>query len=99
MKTISKEQMSDYLEKGQLYQRLSQGIIDVTVEISHGADRELSRVHLCAWEIDADGYLVKDKKGKYKGLAIRISSWETKRKNDGALLKMKNYLTKHGVEL
>lgn len=91
--------MSDYLEKGQLYQRLSQGIIDVTVEISHGTDRELSSIYLRAWEIDADGRLVKDKKGNYKGLTLRISTWETKRKNDGALLKMKNYLTKHGVEL
>lgn len=99
METTSKEQMSDYLEKGQLYQRLSQGIIDVTVEISHGTDRELSSIYLRAWEIDADGHLVKDKKGNYKGLTVRISTWETKRKNDGALLKMKNYLIKHGVEL
>ena len=99
MGTMSKEQMSDYLEKGQLYQRLSQGIIDVNVDMSHGTDRELSSIYLRAWEIDADGHLVKDKKGNYKGLMVRISSWQTKRKNDGALLKIKNYLTKHGVEL
>lgn len=91
--------MSNYLEKSQLYQRLSQGIIDVNVDMSHGINRELNSIYLRVWEIDADGGLVKDKKGNYKGLMVRISSWQTKRKNDGALLKMKNYLTKHGVEL
>ena len=91
--------MSDYLEKGQLYQRLSQGIIDVDVAMSHGYERELNCITLHAWEIDADGHLVYDKKGNCKGLSVKIATWQTKRQNDGALLKMKNYLTKHGVEL
>ena len=99
MEKITKEQMSEYLEKGQLYQRLSQGIIDVNVEISHGYERELNCIKLQAWEIGADGHLVNDKKGNFKYLSVKMTTWQTKRQNDGALLKMKNYLTKHGVEL
>ena len=91
--------MSKYLEKGQLYQRLSQGIIDVNVDISHGYGRELNCINLHAWEIDANGHLVKEKKDNYKCLSVKISTWQTKRQNDGALLKMKNYLIKAGVEL
>lgn len=99
MEKITKEQMSEYLEKCQLYQRLSQGIIDVTVGISHGTDRELVSIDLCAYKIDADGYLVKDEKGNLKRLLVEMATWQTKRKNQGALLKMKNYLIKAGVEL
>jgi len=99
MERITKEQMSEYLEKSQLYQRLSQGIIDVNVEMSHGYDRELSCITLRAWEIDAYGDLVKDKKGNIKCLSVKMTTRQTNRQNDGALLKMKNYLTKHGVEL
>ena len=99
MERITKEQMSEYLEKGQLYQRLSQGIIDVNVEMSHGYGRELNCIRLHAWEIDADGHLVQDKKGNCKCLSVKMTTWQTKRQNDGALLEMKNYLTKHGVEL
>ena len=99
MERITKEQMSEYLEKSQLYQRLSQGIIDVNVEMSHGYGRELNCITLRAWEIDADGHLVQDKKDNFKYLSVKMATWQTKRQNDGALLKMKNYLTKHGVEL
>lgn len=99
MERITKEQMSEYLEKSQLYQRLSQGIIDVNVEMGHGYERELNCITLRAWKIDADGHLVNDKKGSPKCLSVKMTTWQTKRQNDGALLKMKNYLTKHGVEL
>lgn len=91
METTSKEQMSDYLERLQFYQRLSQGSIH-TMEINsgtlYGTDLTLRvTLYLYKWNEDKTN-TVYTKENEY----FDISEWHNEKFNNETMRQLKERL-------
>ena len=74
MEKVSKEQMTEYLEKFQTYQRMLQGMADVHVEYV-SMDFMVSSVSLHVFPNGSDGKAVRDDKGEVIRMSFQLSAW------------------------
>ena len=74
MEKVSKEQMTEYLEKFQTYQRMLQGMADVHVEYV-SMDFMVSSVSLHVFPNGSDGKALRGDNGEVIMMSFQISAW------------------------
>ena len=75
MEKVSKEQMTEYLEKFQTYQRMLQGMADVHVDYV-SMDGEVKSVTISVFPNDKNGKPLYDENGKHIWTSFRVASWD-----------------------
>ena len=81
MEKVSKEQMTEYLEKFQTYQRMLQGMADVHVDYV-SIDGEVKSVGISVFPNDKNGKPLHDENGEHIWTSFKIGSWNEAKEAD-----------------
>lgn len=96
MEGTSKETMTNYLERFQMYQRLLQGMAHVYVEML-GGDRVLSSVTLNIFPLDEEGGWLRDEHGEIELHHFCVCYWEDESTNEKIMGEAKEYIQTFNV--
>ena len=91
MEKVSKEQMTEYLEKFQTYQRMLQGLADVHVDYV-SMDGEVKSITISVFPNDKDGKPLHDDKGEHIWTSFKIGAWDEVEKADHVMKDAYHYV-------